>query len=324
MSNSSIDPKIQLLDFEKPLAPLFKKATKLLARPHAKGFEEQMRELKAKIQSETKKIYSNLNNWNCTQVARHPQRPYALDYIERIFTDFIELHGDRNFGDDASIVCGLAKFEAQPVVIVAQQKGRSTDDNIKRNFGMSKPEGYRKALRFFELAQKFNKPIVTFIDTPGAYPGLESEKRSQAEAIARNLKRMASLSVPIYSVVIGEGGSGGALGIAVANHVAMLENSTYSVISPESCASILWHDANEKEKAAEVLKSDAKTALKLGAIDEIIAEALGGAHRGWDKTASNIKASLAKIMKELTCLSPDILKRRRIEKFSKIGVVETI
>ncbi len=318
--SSSLKLDLPLLDFEKPLGPLYQKLAKLIEQNKDKTEDKKILSLTQEIQGTTQKLYKNLTHWQLTQLARHPSRPYALDYFDRLFIDFTELHGDRNFRDDPSTVCGFAKFNDISVVVIGQQKGRSTEENVKRNFGMPQPEGYRKALRFFELAEKFNKPVITFIDTPGAYPGLASEERSQGEAIARNLRVMAGLKVPIISIVIGEGGSGGALGIGVANHVMMMEYSVYSVISPESCASILWRSADEKEKAASALKNDAKTALKYGIIDEIIPEPLGGAHRDYNGASSLIQQKIAKILPELMKKKPDTLSTERIEKFSKMGV----
>lgn len=317
-----IQPDLALLDFEKSLAPLYQKVVKLMGESPVN--ERKIQEIRLDIEKATQKIYRNLTHWQLTQVARHPARPYALDYFGRLFTRFTELHGDRNYRDDASTVCGLAEFEGKSVVVVGQQKGRSTEENIKRNFGMPQPEGYRKAMRFFQFAEKFNKPVVTFIDTPGAFPGLEGEERSQGEAIARNLKVMAGLKVPVIAVVIGEGGSGGALGIGVANHVMMLEYSVYSVISPESCASILWRSADQKEEAAKALKNDARTALKFGIIDEVVPEAMGGAHRDPESTAENVRRSLRKALQELCSRDPDSLVDSRIEKFARMGVVQHV
>ena len=311
------DPSLALLDFETPLKPFYDELVKL-----KNGDENQngaLAEVKKKILQESKKVYKTLNNWQLTQIARHPNRPYALDYINVIFNDYTEMHGDRNYGDDLSIVCGMGNIEDFSVVFIAQQKGRSTDENVKRNFGMPRPEAYRKAMRFFEFAQKFKKPVISFIDTPGAFPGIEGEERSQGEAIARNLKVMAGLKTPIVSVVIGEGGSGGALGIGLANYVMMLEYAIYSVISPESCASILWRDANEKEKAAKALKNDAKTAMKFGVIDEIIGEPIGAAHRNSSLMASSVKNSLLNALVREVAKSPETLVKERMEKYSKMG-----
>ncbi len=319
-----LKPDLPLLSFEVSLKPLYKKAKSLQSKKPSEKVKARLSELHEKILIESKSLYKKTTNWDKTQIARHPHRPFALDYVEKIFSDFELLHGDRNFGDDNSIVAGLANFEGRSVVIVGQQKGRTTKENLLRNFGMPKPEGYRKALKIFEFANKFKKPIITFIDTAGAYPGLESEERSVGEAIARNLKVMSGLSVPNIAVVIGEGGSGGALGIAVANIVLMLEHSIYSVISPESCASILWHDASKKEIAAAVLKNDAKTALKLGVIDEIISEGCGGAHRDWDLVANNLKKSIGRHLNSFAKYKPNEIKEHRLKKFAKIGEVRLI
>ncbi len=325
MNPANLNPALPLLDFEKPLGPLYQKVLKLQGEKDASpANEKKIAELALEIDKVSRKIYSNLNHWELTQAARHPTRPYALDYFERIFTDFEELHGDRNFRDDPSTVCGIARFQGKSVIVIGQQKGRNTEENLKRNFGMPQPEGYRKALRFFEFAEKFNKPVITFIDTPGAFPGLEGEERSQGEAIARNLKVMAGLRVPIIAVVIGEGGSGGALGIGVANHVMMLENSVYSVIAPESCAAILWRSSEEKVAAASALKNDAKTSLKFGIIDEIIPEPIGGAHRDYEAISQNISEAIKRNLDRLMQISPDDLVAQRIDKFAKMGVVKNL
>lgn len=258
--------------------------------------------------------------WERVQLARHPQRPFTLDYIEKIFTNFVEIHGDRAFGDDHAIVAGFAYLGDQPVVIIGQQKGRDTKENIRRNFGMPNPEGYRKALRLMKMAEKFKKPIITFIDTPGAYPGLGAEERGQAEAIARNLFEMAKLKVPVVAVVIGEGGSGGALGIGVANKVLMMENSIYSVISPEGCAAILWNDREMIQQASEVLRLTAQDLLSFKIVDEIVPEPLGGAPADPDETAQNLKKALEKILKPLLELSATELEAQRYEKFRAMGV----
>ena len=261
-----------------------------------------------------------LTPWERVQIARHPQRPNVSDHVQRIFTDFLELHGDRAFGDDLATFGGFAFLDQQPVAIVGQQKGHDTKENLRRNFGMPHPEGYRKSLRIMKLAEKFNKPIITFIDTAGAYPGLGAEERGQAEAIARNLLEMAKLRVPVIAVILGEGGSGGALGIGVANKVLMLENAWYSVISPEGCAAILWNDREMIQKAAEVLKPTAADLLNFKIIDEIVPEPAGGAHLDWDETARNLKAALVKTLKPLVKLSPAALEGQRYEKFRRIGV----
>jgi acetyl-CoA carboxylase carboxyl transferase subunit alpha len=261
-------------------------------------------------------------SWKKVQLARHPQRPFALDYIERIFTDFQEIHGDRAFGDDPAIVTGFAFLGDQSVFIIGHQKGRDTKENIKRNFGMSNPEGYRKALRVMKMAEKFKKPIITFIDTPGAYPGLGGEERGQSEAIARNLLEMAKLRVPIVAVVTGEGGSGGALGIGVANKILILENSVYSVISPEGCAAILWNDRARMQEAAEAMKMTAPDLLELKIVDEIVPEPEGGAHLNHDLAAQNLKKALEKNLKALMTMSPTALEAQRYEKFRAMGVFQ--
>ncbi len=260
--------------------------------------------------------------WKRVQLARHPQRPFALDYIDKCFTDFTEIHGDRAFGDDHAIVAGFAYLEGQPVVVIGQQKGRDTKENIRRNFAMPHPEGYRKALRLMKIAEKFNKPVITFIDTPGAYPGLGAEERGQAEAIARNLLEMARLKVPIVAVIIGEGGSGGALGIGVANKVIMLENSIYSVISPEGCAAILWNDRERIQQASDVLRLTAQDLLGFNIVDDIVAEPEGGAHLDHDQTVNNLKKTLLKELKPLLTMSPAELEAQRYEKFRAMGAFQ--
>jgi acetyl-CoA carboxylase carboxyl transferase subunit alpha len=257
--------------------------------------------------------------WRRVQLARHPKRPHSLDYIERIFTDFHEIHGDRYFGDDSAIVAGFAFLESKPVVIVAEQKGRDTKQKLFRNFGMPKPEGYRKAIRIMQMAAKFGRPVITFLDTPGAYPGIDAEERGQAEAIARNLREMARLSCPVVTVCIGEGGSGGALALGVGNRVCMLENAVYSVISPESCAAIIYRDSAKAEQAAEALKLTAPDLQGLGLIDEIIPEPAGGAQEDPDAAAESLKASLRKSLAELAPLTPNEVVQQRYTKFRKMG-----
>jgi acetyl-CoA carboxylase carboxyl transferase subunit alpha len=261
-----------------------------------------------------------LNAWKRVQLARHPQRPFSLDYIQKIFTDFQEVHGDRAFSNDHAILAGFAYLGEQPVVVIGQQKGRDTKENIRRNFGMPNPEGYRKALRVMKLAEKFKKPVITFIDTPGAYPGLGAEERGQSEAIARNLLEMAKLRVPIVAAVIGEGGSGGALGIGVANKVLMLENSVYSVISPEGCAAILWNDREKIQQASEVMKLTAQDLVAFNIVDEIVAEPEGGAHLNHDLAAQNLRKVLERVLKPLLILSPTVLEAQRYDKFRAMGV----
>ena len=260
--------------------------------------------------------------WKRVQLARHPQRPFAFDYIQKIFKDFTEIHGDRAFGDDQATICGFAYLNEQPVVVIGQQKGRDTKENIKRNFGMPHPEGYRKAMRVMKMAEKFKKPVITFIDTPGAYPGLGAEERGQAEAIARNLLEMAKLRIPVIAVVIGEGGSGGALGIGVANKVLMMENSIYSVISPEGCAAILWDDREMIQQASDVLRLTAPDLLSFKIIDDIVPETEGGAHLNFDETAMNLKKALEKTLKPLLEMSPTALESQRYEKFRAMGVFQ--
>jgi acetyl-CoA carboxylase carboxyl transferase subunit alpha len=257
--------------------------------------------------------------WERVQKARHPKRPHALDYIERLFTGFSEIHGDRLFGDDAAIVAGMTFFEGQPVMVVAEQKGRDTKQKLHRNFGMPKPEGYRKAMRVMEMAAKFGRPIITFMDTPGAYPGIDAEERGQAEAIARNLREMSRLESPVIAVCIGEGGSGGALALGVANRVHMFENAVYSVISPESCAAIIWRDAAKAEQAAAALRLTAEDLLELGLIDSIIPEPAGGAHEDPETAAANLRVELRKSLNELTSLSCEELVEQRYQKFRRMG-----
>lgn len=314
--------EIQPLIFEREIIELEKKINELknLTDIGEENLHSEIDNLANKLNKVKENIYKNLTPAQKVMVARHPNRPYTLDYIKLIFTDFIELHGDRLYRDDPAIVGGVAKFEGDYVVIVGHQKGRNTKENIYRNFGMAHPEGYRKSLRLFRQAAKFNRPIITFIDTPGAYPGIGAEERGQAEAIAKNLMEMAGLPVPIITVISGEGGSGGALGIAIANKVLMLEHSIYSVISPEGCASILWKDASYSEKAAEYLKLTADDIIKFNVIDEIIPEPFGGAHRDHMKTAENVAEVLKKHLKELKKMTPEELIEQRIDKYRNIGV----
>jgi acetyl-CoA carboxylase carboxyl transferase subunit alpha len=278
-----------------------------------------MERLRRKVDKLRAELVANITDWQRTQLARHPRRPYTLDYVERICDRFEEVHGDRSFGDDAAIVCGMGWIAGRPVMVIGQQKGRDTKQKILRNFGMPKPEGYRKALRFMKLAEKFHRPVLCLIDTPGAFPGLDAEERGQAEAIARNLKEMARLRVPVVSVVLGEGGSGGALALGVANKVLMLEYAVYSVITPEGCASILWKDAGKAEAAAEALKLTAPSLLAQGLIDQVVPEPLGGAHTNWDKAAALVKAAVLGAFEELAGLGPDQLVEQRYQKFSRMG-----
>jgi len=278
--------------------------------------------LEEKLAEMRQEIYRNLTPFQRVQVARHPRRPYALDYINTVFTDFVELHGDRLYRDDPAIVGGTARLEGRSVVVIGQQKGRDTKENLRRNFGMSHPEGYRKALRLMHLAERFHLPVITLIDTPGAYPGLGAEERGQAEAIARNLEEMATLATAIITVVIGEGGSGGALALGVADRVLMFENAVYSVISPEGCAAILWKDATQRERAAEALKLTAPDLMGLGLIDEIVSEPLGGNHADPDGAAANLSEALRRHLGELEGVSAQQLVARRAEKFLRMGKFE--
>jgi len=317
-----VDSNKYLLEFEKPLLELFKKIDDLkkLSENSKMDLSEEIRMVQKRIDSMRNEIFSKLTPYQVVQVARHIMRPTTLDYIGMIFEDFVELHGDRNFGDDNSMIAGLAKLNGKSVVVIGHQKGHTTKELIKRNFGMSHPEGYRKALRLMRIAARFNKPIISLIDIQGAYPGLGAEERGQAEAIAKNLREMASLTVPFVAIVTGEGGSGGALGIAVGNRVLMLEYSVYSVISPEGCASILFRDASRASEAAKVSKMTAKDLLELNVIDEIIKEPIGGAHNNYRQAADNIKASVLKHLGDLQKLSPRELIADRYNKFRKMGI----
>jgi acetyl-CoA carboxylase carboxyl transferase subunit alpha len=312
------------LDFEKPIAELEHQIEDLkrLATQRSLDVGREIAPLEAKLAELRSEIYRNLTPYQRVQVARHPRRPYSLDYINALFADFIELHGDRLYRDDPAIVGGLARLGGRSVVVIGQQKGRDIKENLKRNFGMAHPEGYRKALRLMQLAERFRLPVVTLIDTPGAHPGLGAEERGQAEAIARNLEAMAVLKTPLVAVVIGEGGSGGALAIAVGDRVLMLENAIYSVISPEGCAAILWRDASLKERAAEALKLTAPDLMALGLIDEIVPEPPGGAHADPDGAALALGAALERHLAELAGLSTDELLRRRAEKYLGMGKFE--
>ena len=305
-----------LADLERPILELEAQIHALEMDPAKVKELEKLRRKVDKLRGET---FANLTDWQRTQLARHPRRPYTLDYLERICERFEEVHGDRTFGDDAAIVAGMGWIGARPLMIIGQQKGRDTKQKIQRNFGMPKPEGYRKALRFMKLAEKFNRPILCLIDTPGAYPGVDAEERGQAEAIARNLKEMAKLRVPVVAVVIGEGGSGGALALGVANKVLMLEYAVYSVITPEGCASILWKDAGLAEAAAAALKLTAPSLLAQGVIDAVVPEPLGGAHSSRDTAAAQLKAAVTAAFEELAHLSPEQLVEQRYQKFSRMG-----
>lgn len=309
------------LDFEKPIVELEAKIAELEDVAAGQNIEvsDDLKRLKAKAEKLTREIYSKLTPWNKVQVARHPQRPYTLDYVRRITESFLEIHGDRGYADDHSIVTGMAKFEGESLMIVGHQKGRDTKENIQRNFGMPHPEGYRKALRAMKLAAKFDRPVATFIDTPGAYPGIGAEERGQAEAIARNLREMAELPVPIIVFVIGEGGSGGALALGVGDRVLMLEHSIYSVISPEGCASILWKDRAKAKDAANALKLTAKDLTELGIIDRVLEEPLGGAHRDPERMADRIKEALTEELNSLRNHRGEELIEERMNKFRKMG-----
>ena len=312
------------LDFEKPLLELEQKLAELkrsAVTGDGDALDGEIRRLERRCEKLQEQIFHDLSRWQVVQLSRHPNRPYMLDYVQRLFTDWIELHGDRGFADDQALIGGLARFDGEPVMVVGQQKGRSTKENILRSFGMPRPEGYRKALRLMKLAERFDRPVIAFIDTPGAYPGIDAEERGQAEAIAVCLEEMAALQVPVISVVIGEGGSGGALAIGVCNRLMMLQYSWYSVISPESCAAILYRDSSKGEKAAEALKLTARDAFELGIVDELVEEAPGGAHRDPDLTAQNLGAALRKHLRDLRLMDPEGVVEDRYEKFRKLGPV---
>ncbi|MBJ2134897.1 acetyl-CoA carboxylase carboxyl transferase subunit alpha [Paraglaciecola chathamensis] len=314
---------LNFLDFEKPIADLEAKIEGLRLVNQGGEFdisiEEEITKLREKSAEMSKKIFADLGAWQVSQLARHPMRPYTLDYIPRIFSEFDELAGDRAFADDKAIIGGLAMLDEQPIMVIGHQKGRDTKEKVKRNFGMPKPEGYRKALRLMEMAERFNLPIITFIDTPGAYPGVGAEERGQSEAIARNLKVMAGLKVPIICTVIGEGGSGGALAIGVGDRVNMMQYSTYSVISPEGCASILWKSAEKAPQAAEAMGVAAGQIKELGLINTIVEEPLGGAHRDHDIAAANLKATVKQQLAQLRSLSVDELLDQRYERLMSFG-----
>ncbi|MDD5255219.1 MAG: acetyl-CoA carboxylase carboxyltransferase subunit alpha [Candidatus Omnitrophica bacterium] len=312
------------LDFEKPVVELEHKIQELKGFIVAKKIDlsSEVKRLEEKLEHLKKDTYANLTPWQRVQIARHPKRPYTLDYISMLMTDFVELHGDRCFADDKAIVAGFATLGKQQFMVMGHQKGRDTKENLKRNFGCAHPEGYRKALRLMQMAEKFNRPVLVFIDTPGAYPGIGAEERGQAQAIALNLREMVNIAVPIVAIVIGEGGSGGALGIGVADKVCVLENAYYSVISPEGCAAILWKDGSRAPDAAEVLKLTAADLLKMGIIDEVIPEPLGGAHHDPQKSAENIKDAVMRHIKALVSLSTEELLDLRYKKFRAMGVTQ--
>jgi acetyl-CoA carboxylase carboxyl transferase subunit alpha len=313
--------KRHFLEFETPIAELESKIDELrfVQNESAVDISEEIERLSKKSLQLTKEIYSSLTPWQVTQIARHPQRPYTLDYVGEIFTEFHELHGDRHYADDQSIVGGLARFNGQPCMVVGHQKGRDTKERTLRNFGMSRPEGYRKALRLMKLAEKFGLPVFTFVDTPGAYPGIGAEERGQSEAIGRNIFEMAQLEVPIVSTIIGEGGSGGALAISVADQVLMLQFSVYSVISPEGCASILWKTAERAPDAAEALGITAHRLKALGVVDKIVNEPVGGAHRDLPWMAAQLKRALADALRQVSDLKPAALLERRYQRLRAYG-----
>ena len=311
------------LDFEKPILELELKISELknLAADGSINLSEEIKTLEARLEKVKREIFESLTPWQKVQIARHPKRPYTMDYINMIMLDFVELHGDRMFQDDKAMVGGFAKIDGEKVLVIGHQKGKDTKENLMRNFGSAHPEGYRKAMRLMELAQKFNTPVVAFVDTPGAYPGIGAEERGQANSIAHNLREMISLKIPIIVIVIGEGGSGGALGIGIGDKVYVMENAYYSVISPEGCAAILWKDRLKAPEAAEVLKLTAKDLVKFGIIDGEIPEPLGGAHRDPEKAAQAVKKQIKKALKELKQIPIDKLLEKRYEKFRKIGEI---
>ncbi|MBT8140877.1 MAG: acetyl-CoA carboxylase carboxyl transferase subunit alpha [Gammaproteobacteria bacterium] len=313
---------INFLDFEQPIAELEAKIAELrfVENDSEINISDEIRRLQGKSDALTKSIFSNLDAWQVARMARHPQRPYTLDYVKRIFTDFEEIHGDRLFADDAAIITALARLNGRPVAIIGHQKARDTKEKIRRNFGMPRPEGYRKAMRIMQMAERFNLPVLTFIDTPGAYPGVGAEERGQSEAIAKNLQVMAQLKVPVICTVIGEGGSGGALAIGVGDRVLMLQYSIYSVISPEGCASILWKNAEKIKDAAEAMQITAPQLIKHGLIDSVITEPLGGAHRDYDKAADALAAQLSKSLEELDGVETSELLESRYQKLRNFGV----
>ena len=319
-TKNSTDTIKKYLDFEKPIQEV---ADKILALQSVSSenpdINSQIVKLEEELSAITKKIYNKLSIWQIVQVARHPERPHTLDYIKRIFSDFDELHGDRQFGDDQSIVGGICYLDQTPIMVIGHEKGRDTEEKLRRNFGMPQPEGYRKAKRLMKLAEQFSLPIINFIDTAGAYPGIEGEERGQNEAIASNLALLSEIKTPVIAIVTGEGGSGGALAISVGDHLSMLEYSTYSVASPEACASIIWRSSEKAPEAAEAMKVSSKELLKLNIIDEIIKEPLGGAHRDYDLMSSEIKKSILKSLKQLQSMPMKELLKRRYSRIISIG-----
>jgi acetyl-CoA carboxylase carboxyl transferase subunit alpha len=316
----------EYLDFEKPIAELEKKIEELTLFTSSGGIdlEEEILKLQKKSDLLVTEIYSQLTPWQKVQISRHANRPYTLDYIEAMLSDFVEMHGDRSFADDPAIVCGVAKLDGQPVVVIGHQKGRTTKERVYRNFGQANPEGYRKALRLMRFAEKFKRPVITLIDTQGAAPGIGAEERGQSESIARNLAVMSMLKVPIIAVVIGEGGSGGALALGVADRVLMLEHATYSVISPEGCAAILWNDGAKASEAAELLKITAPDLFQMKVIDEVVEEPIGGAHRDPRRAAELLKEAIIRNLSEIKYLPADDLVKLRYEKFRKLGIFDQI
>ncbi|MBI1976945.1 MAG: acetyl-CoA carboxylase carboxyltransferase subunit alpha [Candidatus Omnitrophica bacterium] len=312
------------LDFEKPIVEIERKIEELRSVTADKklDFEPEIRKLEARLEKMKKEVFSNLTPWQKIQLARHPKRPLTLDYVRMIFSDFVELHGDRLFGDDKALVGGLAFFEKRPMMILGHQKGRDIKENIRRNFGSAHPEGYRKAMRLMAMAEKFHLPLVCFVDTPGAYPGIGAEERGQAHAIAENIRFMASLHIPVIVIVIGEGGSGGALGVGMGDRICVLENAYYSVISPEGCSAILWKDRTKAREAAECLKLTAKDLLEFKLIDRIIEEPLGGAHRDADAMALRVKSVIQEYLDEFEKIDTDELVQQRYEKFRRMGIFE--
>jgi acetyl-CoA carboxylase carboxyl transferase subunit alpha len=308
--------------FEEPLIELRQRLEELESFPEGTGRRKELEALRSQLAKKTKDIYSRLSRWEQTLVARHPDRPYTLDYVNALTEDWVEIHGDRAFADDPAIVAGLGTFQGRSVAIIGHQKGRGTNDRIERNFGQPRPEGYRKALRVMHLAEKFDFPILTLVDTPGAYPGVGAEERGQAEAIARNLFEMAKLRVPVVVTITGEGGSGGALALGVGNRVYMLQYSTYSVISPEGCAAILWKDQEQRDVAAEAMRLTATDLLELGLVDDVIPEPLGGAHSDVSETCRRVGERIADALEELDSLNPEQLVQQRYDRFRALGVFE--
>jgi len=312
-----------VLDFERPVVELRKRIEALKLLDEGEGLAESISQLESTAADLERQIFSDLTPWQRTLLSRHPRRPYTLDYVAGLFTDWVELHGDRAGHDDHALVTGFARFDGRPVCVIGHQKGRNTKENIRRNFGMPRPEGYRKALRMMEMANRFGRPIITFIDTPGAFPGLDAEERGQAEAIARNILEMTTYTVPIIAIVIGEGGSGGALAIGVGNRVLMMENSVYSVISPEGCAAILWRDRAEAPRAAESLRVTADACRALGVVDEVVTEPTGGAHRHVHEAVAALRDPLARHLEELAAMDAEAVRNDRYDRYRKLGVLET-